>query len=417
MHIVENSKKLLNFKDYTILIIDDNSINLRVLVEHLKSVDFKIEVAQNGEIGLEMVQSVQPDIILLDVMMPGIDGFETCRRLKATESGKDIPVIFMTALETTKDKLKGFEAGCVDYVTRPIRHEEVLARIITHLRIRDLTLKLQKANQELYQTLDYLKTTQAQLVESEKMASLGALVAGIAHEVNTPIGIGITAASTLAAKTKNTAKIYHDKQLKGSALDAYFDTAIRSSRLIFNNLERAGELIQNFKQVAVDQTNLKARTFAIKQYLQDTLDNLNPYLKNTSHQVIVNGDDNVEIESYPGAFSQIVTNLVVNSLNHAYPTGNAGHLCFNLHRESDYLIIEYDDDGCGISPDNLKKIFEPFFTTGRSQGGTGLGLHIVYNLVTQKLKGTIQVESEVGVGTKFIVGLPFKITRHYTDLN
>jgi signal transduction histidine kinase len=269
-----------------------------------------------------------------------------------------------------------------------------------------LEQKVAERTAELSQALAHLKATQAQLIESEKMASLGGLVAGVAHEINTPIGIGVTAASTLATQTENAATAYNNKQLKGSALTAYFDTALRSSRLILHNLERVSELVQSFKQVAVDQTHLNRRRFVVNKYLQDTLLNLKPHLKQASHQILVHGEEDLELNSYPGALAQIVTNLVMNSLRHAYPDGKAGTLRFDLTKESDRLIIEYGDDGCGIPPEHLGKIFEPFFTTARAQGGTGLGLHIVYNLVTQKLQGTIHVHSEVGVGTRFVLSLP-----------
>ncbi|MCK5720561.1 MAG: PAS domain-containing sensor histidine kinase [Thiomargarita sp.] len=265
---------------------------------------------------------------------------------------------------------------------------------------------LAKRTQELSIALEHLKTTQTQLVESEKMASLGGLVAGIAHEINTPIGIGVTAASTLADRTNETVILYDNKQLKGSALKAYFNMAQSSSNLVLNNLNRAAELIQSFKQVAVDQSNLDRRTFAVKQYIKTSLLNLKPHLKKTPHQITVNGDEQIEINSHPGSFSQIIANLVMNSVNHAYPTEKAGNILFELKLDSERLIIEYSDDGCGIPPESLDKIFEPFFTTARMKGGTGLGLHIVFNLVTQKLNGTIKVQSEVEAGTKFILNLP-----------
>jgi predicted ATPase/signal transduction histidine kinase len=272
----------------------------------------------------------------------------------------------------------------------------------------NLEQKVAERTQALSQALEHLKATQTQLIESEKMASLGGLVAGVAHEINTPIGIGVTAASTLATQTANAATAYHNKQLKGSALTAYFDTALRGSQLILNNLERVSELVQSFKQVAVDQTHLDRRRFVVNKYLQDTLLNLKPHLKQASHQILVHGEEDLELNSYPGALAQIVTNLVMNSLRHAYPDGKAGTLRFDLTKESDRLIIEYSDDGCGIPSEHLGKIFEPFFTTARVKGGTGLGLHIVYNLVTQKLQGTIQVYSEVGVGTTFVLSLPLE---------
>ncbi len=274
------------------------------------------------------------------------------------------------------------------------------------LLYQNLEKKVQERTQELSQTLEHLKTTQAQLVEAEKMASLGNLVAGVAHEINTPLGISITAASILENDTAITIQAYENKQLKSSALTTYLDTAKQSSDLILNNLNRVNELVQSFKQVAVDQVTLERRTFRVKQYIQDTLLNLAPQLKTKPHQVVVNGDETLELDSYPGAWAQIVTNLVMNSLQHAYPHHQAGRLCFEVQLEIDCVIMTYYDDGCGIPHQHLKKIFEPFFTTARAQGGTGLGLHIVYNLVTQKLSGTICVQSEVGNGTHFIIKVP-----------
>jgi len=166
-------------------------------------------------------------------------------------------------------------------------------------------------------------------------------------------------------------------------------------------------LIQSFKQVAVDQSNLEKRSFAVKKYIQDILISLKPHLKKTPHQITVNGDEQIEINTYPGAFSQIMTNLVMNSLRHAYPKGETGNLCFELKWDSEHLMLEYSDDGCGIPTENLAKIFEPFFTTARAQGGTGLGLHIVFNLVTQKLNGTIRCESALGQGTTFFIEIPY----------
>ncbi len=273
-----------------------------------------------------------------------------------------------------------------------------------------LEQKVVERTRELSETLARLKATQTQLIESEKMASLGNLVAGVAHEINTPLGIGITAASTLEHKTKVTTIAFENKELKGSALKTYLEVATRSSQMILNNLERAGRLVQSFKQVAVDQTHLDKRKFTVKKYIKDTLTNLTPHLKQTPHQITINGEDDLEMNSYPGAFSQIVTNLVMNSLYHAYPDNRLGQLTFDCYSESERLTLTYKDDGCGIPKENLGKIFEPFFTTRRIHGGTGLGLHIVYNLVTQKLKGTIRCESEINKGTTFILELPTQLT-------
>lgn len=264
----------------------------------------------------------------------------------------------------------------------------------------------QAANKELSRTLDYLKATQGQLVEAEKMAALGGLVAGVAHEINTPVGVGVTAASALEDKTAAFKEIYTSGRMKRSDLEKYLDIAGQSSQMILRNLERAAELIHSFKQVAVDQSSEEQREFKVKEYLQEILLSLRPQLKKTQHTITINGDDVLTLDSYPGVFSQIVTNLVMNSLLHAYEPEEAGQLIFDFKQENSRFIFKYSDDGKGIPQENLSKIFDPFFTTKRGQGGSGLGLHIIYNLVTQKLGGTIRCESEVGQGTRFVMALP-----------
>ena len=269
-----------------------------------------------------------------------------------------------------------------------------------------LEQKVAERTQQLSQALENLRATQKQLVESEKMAALGSLVAGVAHEINTPVGTSITAASTLKYETTSFNNAVMEGKLKRSSLNNYLETASESTDLILNNLNRASDLIQSFKQVAVDSSHLEKREFAIKPYIEEILNSLRPKFKNTALSLTVEGEDNIKMETYPGALAQIITNLVINSLNHAYQPGEKGLLRFQVTQETDKVIIEYSDDGCGIPPENLTKIFEPFFTTARNQGGTGLGLHIVYNLVTQKIQGKIDVKSEVNLGTIFIIALP-----------
>ncbi|WP_373525603.1 AAA family ATPase [Nostoc sp.] len=269
-----------------------------------------------------------------------------------------------------------------------------------------LEQKVTERTQELSQAVQDLKVTQKQLVESEKMAALGSLVAGVAHEINTPVGTSITVASTLADETRSFIRAVEQGQLKRSVLNNYLEIAKESTDLILSNLNRAGELVQSFKQVAVDQTSLEHRTFLVKQYLEEIVASLNPKLKQACHTLTVTGDETVKINSYPGALAQIVTNLVMNSLTHGYQLHESGQLHIQVKPEGEAVVIQYSDDGYGIPPENLNKIFEPFFTTARQKGGSGLGLHIVYNLVTQKLQGTIDVHSEVEKGTLFTVTLP-----------
>jgi signal transduction histidine kinase len=264
-------------------------------------------------------------------------------------------------------------------------------------------------NRELSQTLDYLQTTQSQLVEAAKMAALGSLVAGVSHEINTPIGIGVTAASLLDDKTAAFHELYQDGQMKRSDLEKYLDLAGQSSQMILSNLHRAAELIQSFKQVAVDQSSEEKRSFSVKAYLEEVLLSLNPKLKRTQLTTEIHADDSLTLDSYPGAFAQIVTNLVMNSLTHAYEPGAPGRLVFDLKQENGRFIFAYADDGRGIPKEYLSRIFDPFFTTRRGQGGSGLGLNIVYNLVTQKLGGAIRCQSEESGGTKFVIEIPLQL--------
>jgi signal transduction histidine kinase/purine-cytosine permease-like protein len=266
--------------------------------------------------------------------------------------------------------------------------------------------QLQEKAQQLEQTLQNLKQAEAQLIQTEKMAALGGLVAGIAHEINTPIGIGVTAASLLLEKTTAFSELFENGIMKRSELGNFLDVAQQSAQMTFTNLNRAAELIQSFKRVAVDQSSESRRVFNLADYLDEVLLQLSPKLQATSHRVKVKGDRTLTLNSYPGAFSQIVTNLVMNSLLHAYDSEVSGHIVLSFSQPQNVLRFEYADDGCGIPPEHLGKIFEPFFTTKRGQGGSGLGLHIVYNLVTQKLGGTIHCQSQPGAGINFVIELP-----------
>jgi two-component system, NtrC family, sensor kinase len=262
-----------------------------------------------------------------------------------------------------------------------------------------------RANKELEHTLRRLQEAQAQLVQNEKLASLGALVAGVAHEINTPIGVGVTAASTLQANTANLRTQYRDGALKRSDLDRFVTLAEECAQIILKNLQRAAELIQSFKQVAVDQSSGERRRFSLKAYLEEVLLSLRPKLKKTSHHVEVECPEGIVLDSYPGAIAQIVTNLVSNSLLHGFEGRDEGRITIRVTEERDWVTLRFRDDGRGIPREHLSRIYDPFFTTKRSTGGSGLGLHIVYNLVAQRLGGTIEATSE-GQGTEFVIRFP-----------
>ncbi len=279
-------------------------------------------------------------------------------------------------------------------------------------KIETRTQALSQKNMELHDTLSSLRRTQKQLVESAKLASLGQLVAGVAHEINTPVGVGVTGASTLAEETARLKSLFQSGAMKRSDLDAYVGTAGTISKLLLSNMERAATLIQSFKDVAVDQTSEERRTFRLKAYIDEVLSNLSPMLRRTDHRMSVNCDETLEIDTYPGALSQVITNFVMNALLHAFPEHAHGEMLIVVRgvyargQETDLVELRFSDNGKGIPQESLSKIFDPFFTTMRGQGGSGLGLNIIHNLVTGSLQGQISVESQVGVGTTFIVRFP-----------
>lgn len=206
--------------------------------------------------------------------------------------------------------------------------------------------------------------------------------------------------------TSKNQTAYHEDKMKRSDLENYLKIAKESSVIILANLRRAADLIQSFKQVAVDQTNLERRTFKLEDYINKIMLSLHPRLKRTQHTVTINCPDDYQLNSYPGVFSQIIANLVINSLIHGFENVEQGKIVIDVLPKQDGLVLQYSDNGKGIPKENLSKIFEPFYTTRRGQGGSGLGLHIVYNLVTQRLNGHIKCESTEGIERKFTVEIP-----------
>lgn len=240
------------------------------------------------------------------------------------------------------------------------------------------------------------------MVQTEKMAALGGLVAGIAHEINTPVGVILMSATHLDAETQNFSKRYEDCEMSGSDLEKFFDISKQAAQLMTINSQRAADLIHSFKQVAVDQTSDEKRKFILKHYIDEILLSLHPKLKKTRLNVDVKCPDCLEINSYAGAVSQVLTNLIMNSLIHAYSPQQSGTLKINVNLlPNDNVELIYSDDGRGIPDELQSQVFNPFFTTQRGQGGSGLGLHIVYNIIHQTLKGELKMHSVLNEGTTF----------------
>jgi C4-dicarboxylate-specific signal transduction histidine kinase len=298
--------------------------------------------------------------------------------------------------------------GTTGDITEFKNHELALEKLNEELetRVTQRTEALDRSNQELSSSLTELKAAQEQLVHAEKMAALGGLVAGVAHEINTPLGIGVTAASYLEQETRKLGVELEEKRLTAESLHRFRQSALESCQLILRNLMRADKLVKSFKQVAVDQSSEQKRRIDLASYLAEIMSSLHPTLKRTQHVVEIHCPEGMELETYPGALYQIIVNLVMNSLTHAFANRNDGHIMIRAQRSGDFFLVNYRDDGSGMTEEVRRKIFEPFFTTRRGEGGSGLGMHIVWNLATQVLQGSIQVESAPGHGTAFELKFP-----------
>jgi signal transduction histidine kinase len=310
-------------------------------------------------------------------------------RGRAVQRGRDGRVSRMTGTSTDITALKEAE-GALRLLNEQLE-----------TRVEQRTEALQGANVELRNTLERLTLAQRQLLEAEKLASLGGLVAGIAHEINTPLGIGVTAASYLNEETRRISRLIERDELKRSDLDAFQQTARESSDLILRNLQRADRLVRSFKQVAVDQSTEDRRVVDLGASLGEILITLGPMLRKTPHQVVLQCPPGLIVKTAPGALYQIVSNLVMNSLMHGFDDRRPGTIRIDVARCDGDIAFDYADDGRGMDSAVLARVFEPFFTTRRGQGGSGLGMHVVYNLVAQQLGGTIVCDSAPGQGVRF----------------
>jgi signal transduction histidine kinase len=266
--------------------------------------------------------------------------------------------------------------------------------------------ELQESNRQLQKALSDLQSATDQMIQSEKLAALGSLVAGIAHEVNTPLGISVTAASHLEELTKVLSAGFTEGTMKKSDLSNFIASSRETVQIILANLTRAANIIQSFKKIAVDQSSETWQTVELESYLKDIVVSLTPKLKKTKVKVSIQCPDTLRINTMPGALSQILTNLVTNSLIHGFDAGQEGEITITARSEKQTTVLSYVDNGKGIAGDNLGRIFDPFFTTARGRGGSGLGLHLVYNIVTRNLGGGITVDSVPGEGVTFTITLP-----------
>ncbi|MBF0228823.1 MAG: response regulator [Desulfamplus sp.] len=404
-------------KTTKVLVIDDEAYIRESIKGFLEDYSYDVIEAENGIKGLELFDFELPNIVLCDLRMPEIDGLEVLSKI--VKKSPDIPIIIVSGVGNISDTVQALRIGAWDYIIKPVQDMTVLLHSIEKsleraslIREKELYRKdLEEVNSRLKNSLNTLEKTKDKLVRSEKMAALGGLVAGVAHEINNPVGIAITAASFLKDKTSYIKEIYESGSLKKSDLESYLQNMDEVSQSIIINMDRAATLIKSFKQVAVDQTVEERRKFNLKQYFQDILLSLKPTYLNKGCVITLECADNIETFSYPGAYSQIISNLVMNSIIHGFKEKIDGQITINISlldvdKVNQELIIHYSDNGSGMTQEQANKVFDPFFTTMRGQGGTGLGMSIVFNLVTQTLGGTIECKSVPNTKTEFIIKIP-----------
>jgi len=269
------------------------------------------------------------------------------------------------------------------------------------LKVLERTSELDLKSKEALSSLEKLKDTELQLIEAEKNAALGGLVAGIAHEINTPLGITVTASSSLLEVTDELNDKFSTAKMTRSDLESAILHLQDCAQIILKNSNRAADLISSFKQIAVDQSSYERRSFKFKAYIDEIIFTLQPQIKKSHISIVVECDTEFIVDSYPGAIAQVISNLVLNALLHAFKDQNEGCIIISIQKFNERIELNFSDDGKGIAPDNIGKIFNPFYTTNRNAGGSGLGLHIISNIVTNSLQGRISCESELGKGCCF----------------
>ncbi len=440
-----------------ILIVDDSPTNLAMLSYTLEKAGLKVQVAHDGESAIQKVLLTPPDIILLDIYMPGIDGFETCIRLKSHPDIEDIPIIFMTALTDIEDKVKGLSLGAVDYITKPCQEEELLARVRVHLKLSRLTKTLAENNlllqqmtenleqrvaertKLLSQALRDLKAAQVQLVQKEKLATLGELVAGIAHEINNPVGFlinNLAPAKNHVADITKILNLYLEKfPNPGEEIESELETidlkfALQDLPKIIESMHLGTEMIRNIS-ISLRNFSRSDTTNKIKANIHAGIDStlliLQHRLKNvgnkTNIKVVKKYGKLPEAACYPGQLNQVFMNIIANAIDaieeslikqNELPETELNtnpHIYISTELISNYwIVIRITDNGVGMTEEVKQHIFEPLFTTKPVGKGTGLGMSISRQIIEEKHGGSLKCSSHLGKGTEFKIIIPINNT-------
>jgi signal transduction histidine kinase len=411
-----------------VLVVDDNPANLQVLSSFLDQSSFEVWATRSGEKAIQRLDNDHlPDLILLDVMMPGMDGFETCKHLKSDPCIQDIPIIFMTALSDTADKVKGLRLGAVDYITKPFQYEEVLVRIEHQLKLRNLTKTLIAKNAEL-------QKAQTQLIQAEKVAALGHLTAGIAHEVNNPINFiagNLNFVEQYVHEVVDLLKLYQ-KYLPNPPVEIQNAIKTKDISFLLHDLSkiiqsmqvgtsRVTEIVSSLNRFSRHREAGKKLT-NLHEGLESTLLILGHRLKVNAHcpviKLIKEYEELPPIECYPGEINQVLMNLICNALdaieerqkNQEFEEVSKYIGVIRIQTESirERVIIRIADNGSGISEADRTKIFDAFYTTKTIGKGTGLGLSIAYQIIVNNHHGKLTCHSTQGEGTEFVIELPIR---------
>ncbi len=413
-----------------ILIFDDTASNLGLLSSLLKDAGYTVRASINPVIGLQAAYNKPPDLILLDIRMPEMNGFEVCRRIKQREETKDVPIIFVSAQNEIEDRVKGFELGGVDFICKPFQREEVLARVRTHLALRqaqiELELRVKERTAELEEQrklMRELHNVQTQLIQSEKMASIGQLAAGVAHEVNNPIGYVYSNLAALEGYIRELMTLIDAYQVAECELPAEssakknIDELKAKLDLKFleddiscllaesqEGISRVKKIVQDLKDFSyVDQPEWNR--VDLHSCLDSTLNMVMNELKYKA-EVVKEYGELPEIECIPNQLNQVFMNLLINA---GQAIAGRGRVVLRTGCLDKQVFVEVSDNGMGIAAEHIKRIFEPFFTTKPIGQGTGLGLSLSYGIV-KKHHGAMEVESELGKGATFRVVLPIDQT-------